>query len=95
MVLILSHLQQYVPRRQFSEEIVLSSGAARSVDRSSFHNILMGGDQLTAARCRGAKRTMKNASDKVNQLTGIVPAAEDWHTKMNLLDVSILHVCHN
>ena len=25
---------------------------------------------------------------KVIQLIGIVPAAEDWHTKMNLLDVS-------
>lgn len=88
MVLILTHLHQYVPKRQFSEEMVLPSGAVRFADRSCLHNIVIGGDQLTAARSRGAKRTMKNASDRSNQLTGFVPAAEDFHTKMNLLDVS-------
>ena len=50
--------------------------------------ILFGGDQLTAARARGAKKAKFNSYCSVTQLDGLIPCAEDWHTKMNFLGVS-------
>ena len=50
--------------------------------------VLFGGDQLTAARARGAKRAVMNGATFQKRLEGIYPVAEDWHAKMNFLDVS-------
>ncbi len=55
---------------------------------TSLHLILLGGDQLTAAQARGAKKTRVNSVTCGTRLDGLIPCAEYWHTKMNLLDVS-------
>ena len=46
--------------------------------------VLLGGDHLTAARARGANKT-KDAP--TSRLEGLVPVAEDWHTKVIFLEV--------
>ena len=76
MVEIMETLHGYVLTRQ-------CSGEASNVEQTELLNILLGGDQLTAARARGAKRVMMNGSTKQKRLEGTYPVVEDWHAKMN------------
>ena len=48
---------------------------------------LVGGNQLTTARARGAQRITSNSLKSEDKLEGVLPVAEDWHTKMCLLQV--------
>ncbi len=90
MVEIVTHLHQYVPAIEFEEEIVIpSSGEAVKVPKARFSPVLLGGDQLTAARVRGAKKAKVSADVPSTRLEGIIPVAEDWHTKMNFLGVCV------
>ena len=57
------------------------------VPRAKFHKILFGGDQLTAARARGAQRIRMNSTSPQEKLEGLIPCSEDWHTKLNQLGV--------
>ena len=47
---------------------------------------LVGGDQVTVARIRGAQRIRGN-SETSQRLEGILPVAEDLHAKMCFLEV--------
>lgn len=47
---------------------------------------LVGGDNLTAARMRGAQRIQGNSEESADQFYGSLPVAEDWHTKECLLE---------
>ena len=47
----------------------------------------MGGDQLTAARGRGAQSIRENGGDGISQLEGLHMFSLDWHAKMNFLEV--------
>ena len=38
-----------------------------------------------AARARSAKRNVANGDSDSVKLLGLIPVAEDWHTKMSLL----------
>lgn len=51
---------------------------------------LFGGDQLTAARARSAKRHQQDSATSAEWLDGLEPVVEDWHTKMCLFEV---HKC--
>ena len=53
-----------------------------------FHHILLGGDQLTVARVRGAQRIRNNSENGRACLEGFHAVAEDWHTKLCYLKVS-------
>lgn len=55
-----------------------------------FHKLLLGGDQLTVARCRSAQHGRSNEVTPSEQLKGFVPCVEDWHAKQCLLEV---HAC--
>ncbi len=57
-------------------------------EKARFHPILLGEDQLTAARTRATKKAKVNSQTPSKRLSGIVPAAEDWHAKANFLGVS-------
>ena len=59
-----------------------------SVIKSSLNPILFGGDQLIASHARSAKKAKLNSVKSVTQFDGLVPVAEDWHTKLNFLTVS-------
>lgn len=77
MVEILQDLQRYIP-------IASTEGGKKT----SFHQVIFGGDQLTAKRARSAIRIRDNSISDVDRLQGFVPASEDWHTKVVFLEVS-------
>ena len=50
MVDIMSHLHQYIPAQEFTEDVALpNTGGTVPVQKAVMHSILFGGDQLTAA----------------------------------------------
>lgn len=91
MIDIMSHLHKYVPTLTYTENVSVSGmEESVSIPRAIFHKILFGGDQLTAARARGAQRIRVNSVSPQAKLEGLIPCAEDWHTKLNLLGVCII-----
>lgn len=89
MVDIMSYLHQYVPAVEYTQSVFIpDTNESVQVQQAAFHQILFGGDQLTAARGRGAKRLRMNSISPLARLDGLIPCAEDWHTKLNLLSVS-------
>lgn len=55
----------------------------------NFHvHIIVGGDQMTAARVRGCQRLMSNSGDDIERLEGMTAIVEDWHAKVVFLVVS-------
>ena len=88
MVEILSHLHQYVPMLEYTQDtIVPGTMVMVSVPKASVHPILVGGDQLTAARARTACKAKANEDKPALRLEGLVPVAEDWHPKVIFLKV--------
>ena len=61
-------------------------------EKASIHRIVVGGDQLTAARIRAAQKGKLNGQTPLSRLEGIISVAEDWHTKANFLGVSIINM---
>ena len=49
--------------------------------------MLLGGDQLTAARARTAQRARINSDLHTDAVHGLVPFASDWHADFNLMEV--------
>ena len=56
-------------------------------DNTQFSKILLGGDQLTAARARGTQAIRRTESTPANRLQGLIPVIEDWHVRMSLMKV--------
>lgn len=56
------------------------------------HPILFGGDQLTAARARGAKKAKINSVDPSLRFDGLIPIAEDWHARLNFIGTIIINL---
>ena len=55
------------------------------------------GDQLTLKHARGSKKIQSNSKYMDDKLEGLLPVAEDWHTKVVQLEVintSTLCLCH-
>lgn len=52
--------------------------------------IQFAGDQKTVAHARGAQLAKVNAATPSGRLMGLVPTVADWHTKVKLLDVSVV-----
>ncbi len=50
MVDIMTHIHQYVPSIPMTRQIKLTTGECVDVTWERMHRILMGGDQMTAAR---------------------------------------------
>ena len=94
MVEILDHLHQYVPTKEVTATVSVEGiQPPPSVRYTSLHPILLGGDQLTAARIRGAKMMRTGSEHDVGKLQGIIPVVEDWHAKVCLLEVSPVVFC--
>ena len=89
MIEIMNHLMQYVPTVETDANIVIES-TEETVPLKKFlsHRILLGGDQLTAARARSAVKNVGNGNSSIGKLLGLIPVIEDWHTKLLLLVVS-------
>jgi len=50
--------------------------------------VMLGGDQLTIERAIGAMGAVMDADTPYQQLKGVIPAVEDFHCEMNILQVS-------
>ena len=88
MIEIVRHLHQYVPVIEHEEDQVIPSiGETVKVPKAQFSPLLLAGDQLTAARVRGAKKAKVSDDAPSTRLEGIIAVAEDWHTKMNFVGV--------
>ncbi len=61
MVDILTHLHQYVPIHSSTHACTLSTNETVEEERAALHPILVGGDQLTVARMRGAIKAKANS----------------------------------
>ena len=87
MLQIMDNLHNYVPVKSTDEEIDIS-GSKLIVKREVLHQILCGGDQLTVSRLRGCQLIRMNSVSESTKLSGLLPVAEDWHTKVILLEVT-------
>ena len=94
MIKILQHLQRYIPMKEIEEDVYIHSEQT-SVPRPVIlqHKLLLGGDQLTVARTRGAQMAMSNAKTADKKLEGFIPAIQDWHTKVVLTEVCSYVLC--
>ena len=88
MVEIMTQIHDYVPRKPCSQQYTVEdTGEVIAIPTDKFHRILIGGDQLTIARARSVKKAKINSVDPSLRLDGLLPVAEDWHTRLNLLQV--------
>ena len=80
----------FVPVIETNQQVDISDGRTVTQPISTLHPLLFGGDQLTAARIRGAQEGKCNSITASNRFEGLIPVIEDWHTKVVLLEVGIL-----
>lgn len=86
----MQYFHQYVPSIIGTEQSYIPSiDSSAEVRTDNFHKLLIGGDQLTAARARAVKRHRVNSASPSARLDGLIPCAEDWHTQTILLQVCI------
>ena len=81
--------KKYVPTKPCVEDLTLEDGTTRVVDKTEFHKLLMGGDQLTVARVRGTIALRTTHDTPVERLGGVTPVVEDWHARLTLMKVSV------
>jgi len=86
MVEIMSQLYQYVPSIEYTTE-VHTAGIDDVKREALIHPLLLGGDQLTAARARGVIKSRINSKSPAACFKGLTPCIEDWHVQMLLLEV--------
>ena len=91
MVDILTHLHQYVPQKELTRSVeVPGQGHPETIKSEALHYLLIGGDQLTSERVKGAQSVRKNSMHSAGRLEGFVAISEDWHAK-----VCFLQVCYD
>ena len=86
---IMGHLHKYVPVVNFSKDFCIEDKWI-TVPRAVMYPVLFGGDQLTATWGRGAQKIRMNSLSPSMWFDGLIPCAEDWHTKVILLKVIII-----
>lgn len=89
MCSILEELHHYVPTEKVTLNLTLPTGESRPLNSELFHRILLGGDQLTAARARSGCAARADHDSSGKRLSGLLPVTEDWHAKMCYLKVRI------
>ena len=88
MIEIMTEHHQYVPMHVHApDDTSVSDTDQPSTEK--VHALLFGGDQLTAARARGCQELRMNSDSTTGKLKGLMPTAEDWHTSVILLVVSV------
>ena len=74
-------LHEYVPVKSVTNEV-------SDEEDYLYHNLLLGGDQLTIALSRSSIAICADHDLAREHLEGSPPVVEDWHTKMTLVKVS-------
>ena len=85
---ILGNFHQFVPTVERMGKLALPNGSYLDFDDTRFHQVLVGGDQLTVARARGAQGGHAGHDTPLERLVGVIPVVEDWHCRMTLMRVS-------
>ncbi len=80
---------RYIPTKSSQEELTLKDGTTRTIDRTEFHKVLVGGDQLTVARVRGTVALRATHDNAIEKLSGVLPVVEDWHARLTFMKVKI------
>ena len=80
---------QYVPKVNKVKKVPLPDEELEVKQTINTWDTLFGGDQLTVARARGAIAIRCGHDDPEEQLTGLKPVVEDWHSRMTLMKVSL------
>ena len=88
---ITDHVHTYVPSITHCNNVILPNKDIFKDERVFFHCILLGGDQLTAARARGSIAICEDHDSSEQRLDGLLPIVEDWHAKQSLLKVFCLY----
>lgn len=89
MIEIMADLHKYVPTKTTTESYHnQATGECEEYPQDKYHEILLGGDQLTCARARSSQTIRMNSDRQSEALLGLVPCCEDWHVKVTLLTVS-------
>jgi len=65
----------------------IEDGEVQAFIGETFHQILLGGDQLTVARCRGSAAARSDSDTRKQRLHGLIPVSEDWHAKLRICKV--------
>jgi len=91
---IMDKLHDYVPAQQVVEYFdVFEDNDPIEMDEQIYHQILLGGDQLTVAHARGSASIradhITHVCSRRDRLEGLLPVVEDWHAKQCLLKVHI------
>ena len=80
---ILRNFHQLVPTHDKEGHLTLPNG---EMTLACF-TVLLGGDQLTVARARGAQAMRASHDRSSDRLEGISPVVEDWQSQMTLMRV--------
>ena len=98
MIKIFKKVHVYVPSKDMERKVTVPNkeGAASviKVDDKKFSTLLIGGDQLTVARIRGAQMIRGNSETSEHRFDGLLPVAEDWHAKVCFLEARVTIVQH-
>ena len=84
---IMEVLHKYVPTHASEGQLTLPNGSQVPYDGTSFFETLLGGDQLTVTRVSGVQNLRISHETALEQLEGLIPVVEDWHTRVILLEV--------
>lgn len=87
MGLIMDRFVKLVPQQPDDALAVLPNGDVLEFDNTQFAKILLGGDQLTAARARGTQSIRRTEDTAARRLQGLIAVTEDWHVRMSLMKV--------
>lgn len=93
MVDIMDDLNAYVPTEVAHTTVEIPGHEPQRMQVDTMHKVLVGGDQLTVARMKGAQRIRDNSEHDAARLKGFIPVVEDWHTKVCLLEVGLCLNC--
>ena len=78
MIDIMSSLQRYVPHL----ESATNTGSTQQKHDEVVHQLMFGGDQLTAARARGGQEAKLNSDTCLGRLQGLKPMAEELNYEL-------------
>ena len=98
MIKVLEKIHVYVPSKDVERIFTVPNekgpASVITVEDKKYSTLLVGGDQLTVARIRGAQMIRGNSETSEQRFDGLLPVCEDWHVKMCFLEVRIIIVQH-
>jgi L1 cell adhesion molecule like protein len=89
MCKILERHQLYVPSISSQTSVTLPNGEVHKMTTTEMLEMLFTGDLLTVVRARSAISIRASHDTTKDQLRGLIPTVEDWHSRMTLMKVSL------